>query len=48
MVGRRGFAGGIGADFLEEVMLELGLEGWIKVSHGCVERALGHKEQSVQ
>lgn len=48
MVGRRGLAGGIGADFLEEVMLELGLEGWIKVSHGCVERALGYKEQSLQ
>lgn len=31
MVGRREFAGGIRADFLE-VMLELGLEGWTKVS----------------
>lgn len=41
MVGRREFAGGIGADFLEEVMLELGLEGWTKVSMDAWKGLLG-------
>ena len=41
MVGRREFAGGLGADFLEEVMLELGLEGWTKVSMDAWKGLLG-------
>lgn len=44
MVGRRGFAGGIRADFLEEVMLELGLEGWTKVSMDAWKGLLGIRD----